>query len=163
RGERLRARARPDHRRAEGGPRGVTSFADAREFVLRDARVVEQRLFATLFEGAPPDGVARALGGYRNDDGGLRPGLEPDVPWPGSQPFDCLFGLQTRADAGGRDDELARGCCDFLASVADQRGAVPIVLPSIEQYPRAEHWESGQREPDLNPTVGIASALHMLG
>jgi hypothetical protein len=40
---------------------------------------------------------------------------------------------------------------------------VPILLPSAEQYPRANHWASGPWEPDLNPTVGIAASLRALG
>ena len=38
---------------------------------------MEQRLFATLFEGAPAEGVTRALEAYRNEDGGFGHGLEP--------------------------------------------------------------------------------------
>jgi hypothetical protein len=139
------------------------SFAAAREFVLREARVLEQRLFATLFEDAPASGVARALGAFRNDDGGLGHGLEPDARCPESQPLFVAFGLQTLVEAGGRDDELAGGCCDYLASIADERGAVPIVLPSLERYPRADHWTSGLRDPDVHPTVWIVTSLRALG
>ena len=141
----------------------MVSFEAAREFVLREARVLEQRLFATLFEDAPPAGVARALGAYRNDDGGLGHCLEPDARCPESQPLFVAFGLQTLAEAGGRDDELVGGCCDYLASVAYPRGAVPIVLPSVERYPRAAHWADGRRDPGLHPAVGIAASLHELG
>lgn len=141
----------------------MASFETAHDFVLREARVLERRLFATLFEAAPPAGVARALGAYRNDDGGLGHGLEPDVRCPESQPLFVAFGLRTLAEAGARDDELIGGCCDYLASVADARGAVPILLPSVERYPRAAHWTSGRRDPDLHPTIGIVASLHALG
>jgi hypothetical protein len=67
------------------------------------------------------------------------------------------FGLKTLAEAGGREDELVGGCCGYLASVADARGAVPILLPSVERYPRAEHWTNGRRDPWLDPTIGRAS------
>src|SRR6266508_3166708 len=140
----------------------MTSFAAAHDFVLREPRVLEQRLFATLFEGAPPAGVARALGAYRND-GGLGHGLEPDVRCPESQPLFVAFGLRTLAEAGARDDELIGGCCDYLASVADARGALPILLASVERYPRAAHWTNGRRDPELHPTIGIVASLHALG
>jgi hypothetical protein len=65
----------------------TASFAAAQELVLREARVLEQRLFGTLFEGAPPVGVARALGAYRNDDGGLGFGPEADARCPESEPL----------------------------------------------------------------------------
>src|SRR5262249_51662046 len=90
----------------------VAAFELAREFMLRNARLLELRLFATLFEDAPPDGVALALGAYRNDDGGLGHGLEPDARCPESQPLFVAFGLGTLVEAGARDDELVLGCCD---------------------------------------------------
>jgi hypothetical protein len=140
----------------------MTSFAAAHEFLLREGRVLEQRLFATLFEDAPPAGVVRALGAYRNDDRGLGHGLEPDARCPESQPLFVAFGLRTLAEAGGRDDELVGGCCDYLASVSDARGAVPVLLPSVERYPRAAHFTNGRRDPGLDPTIGIVASLRAL-
>jgi hypothetical protein len=40
---------------------------------------------------------------------------------------------------------------------------VPIVLPSIAAYPRADHWGDGLFEPGLNPGAGIAAYLHAQG
>jgi hypothetical protein len=74
----------------------VASFAAAHDFVLREARELEQRRFATLFEDAPPAGVVRALGACRNDDGGLGHGPEPDVRCPESQPLSA--GVRLRSD-----------------------------------------------------------------
>jgi len=141
----------------------MTSWAAAREFVFRDARLVERRLFATMFEGAPADGVARAVRAYRNDDGGLGHALEPDVRCPESQPLFVLFGLTPLASVGARDDDLLTSCCEFLETVADDRGAVPIILPSAADYPRAEHWTNARLPPSLQPTIGIAASLHALG
>jgi hypothetical protein len=61
---------------------------------------------------------------------------------------------------GARDDELALGACDFLSAIADERGPVPIVLPSVASYPRASHWEDGVFPPTLAPALGIAGVLH---
>jgi hypothetical protein len=66
-------------------------------------------------------------------------------------------------EAGGRDDELVGGCCDFLASVADERGAVPFVLPSYEGYPHAAHWDNGRWKPEVHPTVWNVWLLRALG
>lgn len=99
--------------------------------------MLERRLFATLFEGAAADGVVAAVLGYRNDDGGFGHGLEPDKLAPESQPRDVQFALQTLHAAGAHEPEVARRTCDFLGTVADDRGLVPIVLPSVGRYPRA--------------------------
>jgi hypothetical protein len=100
----------------------------AREFVYREARLVEQRLLATLFEGAPPQGVVDAVRAYRNADGGFGHGLEPDKRCPDSQPLDVAFALDTLAAAGAREPHLAARACDFPDGVADPDGAVASVL-----------------------------------
>jgi hypothetical protein len=54
--------------------------------------------------------------------------------------------------------------CDFLTTVADETGAVPVLLPSIAGYPRAGHWAAtNEYPPDLNPTASIAAHVRSLG
>lgn len=40
---------------------------------------------------------------------------------------------------------------------------MPIVLPSVADYPRADHWGDGEFPPGLNPTTAIVGYLHGLG
>ncbi|MBV9280503.1 MAG: hypothetical protein JOZ41_10515, partial [Chloroflexi bacterium] len=139
------------------------ALAAGRDFIFREGRVLERRMFATLFEGARPEGVLDALRGYRNADGGFGHGLEPDKRCPDSQPLDVEVALQTMDAAGRVDGAMALGACDFLASLSGETGGVPVVLPSIAGYPRAEHWGDGRFPPGLNPTAGIAGLLYKLG
>lgn len=140
----------------------MIDLQQARAFVYREARVLEQRLFAALFEGASPDGVAAAVAAYANDDGGLGYGLEPDARCPQSQPLFVEFGLEALAAVGAAPAELLRGCCDFLASVADERGAVPILVPGFEDYPHANHWDTADLRPSFQRVFGVAASLHEL-
>src|SRR5205085_10138293 len=103
-------------------------FDAARAFVYANARLVETRLFATLFEGADPAGVARAVEAYRNEDGGYGHALEPDKRCPASQPEDVIFALELLALAGVDGTEIATTACTFLEGVADESGAVPLAL-----------------------------------
>jgi hypothetical protein len=140
-------------------------FTAGRDFIYRQGRLLERRLFATCFEGASADGVIAALRGYRNDDGGFGHGLEPDKRCPASLPIDVEVALQTLATAGTIDRQLAVSACDFLAGVAakvDRGGAVPLAFPVIEAYPRAEHWTEWTYEPALNPTAGLVGLLRQL-
>ncbi len=139
------------------------SYAQARELVYRSGRVLERRLFESLFEGAGTDGVVAAVLAFRSGDGGFGNGLEPDKLAPPSQPLDVEFALQALHDAGAREPEIGRRACDFLESVADERGLVPIVLSSVALYPRAEHWGEGEFEPTTSPATAIAGYLHELG
>ena len=138
-------------------------FEAAREFVRRDGRLVERRLFATLFEGADPAGVVDALRGYRNADGGFGHGLEPDKRCPDSQGLDVEAAFDVLLAAGTSDDELVGGACDWLQSVATPEGAVSLGTPAVEGYPRAEHIGAWMYQLDLNPTAGLVGRLYALG
>jgi hypothetical protein len=137
-----------------------TSVAAARRFVYANARLLERRMWEALFEGAPVDGVVAAVRAYVNADGGVGNALEPDKRAPDSQPLDVAFALERLHDVDAPDDDLARGACDFLSSIADERGLVPIVLPSVASYARADHWGDGIFPPTLAPALGIAAVLH---
>jgi len=140
-------------------------FTAARDFILRQGRLLERRLFATCFEGAPAAGVVDALRGYRNHDGGFGHGLEPDKRCPASLPIDVEIALQALATAGTIDRPLVFSACDYLAKVAagaSRGGAVPLAFPVIEAYPRAEHWTDWTYEPALNPTAGLVGLLRQL-
>ena len=140
----------------------MASLAAARSFVYSQARVLEQRLYATLFEDAPTAGVVRALEAFRNDDGGLGHGLEPDKRCPSSQPLDVVYGLEALGLAGARTIDAR--FADFLASVADERGAIPFLLPSVRDYPHAAHLGlDAFYEPRAWPTSSLAAWLHAFG
>jgi hypothetical protein len=139
-----------------------TTFQTAREFILREGRLLEQRLFATIFEDAPASGVIAALAGYRNSDGGFGHGLEPDKLCPASLTLDVEIAFRTMDAAGALDRGMIGDACDWLATVSSD-GAVPLGDPVVESYPHAEHWGDWTYQPDLNPTAGLAGLLHKFG
>ncbi|CAN5341754.1 hypothetical protein BH20ACT9_BH20ACT9_15820 [soil metagenome] len=132
-------------------------------FIIGEGRLLERRLFATLFEGAPVAGVVDALRGYQNHDGGFGHGLEPDKRCPASLPIDVEVAFQTLVAVGTVDAPMVQRACDFLGSVADPAGAVPLAFPVVEAYPRAEHWSEWTYTPGVFPTAGLAGLLHRLG
>ncbi len=142
------------------------AFTAGSHFLLSQARLLEQRLFATCFLGAPAAGVIDALRGYRNDDGGFGHGLEPDKRCPASLPLDVETAFKAFVAADAIDDSLVLQACDFLARTAAEAGAggaVPLALPVIEDFPHAEHLSDWTYEPGLNPTAGLVGLLYQLG
>ena len=137
--------------------------ASGRSFVQREGRVLEQRLAATIFDGAPASGVVEALRAYQNPDGGFGHGLEPDKRCPDSLAIDVEIALQTLVAAGTVDLAMVGRACDFLASIATPDGAVALAAPVVEAYPRAEHWGGWTYIPGFNPTAGLVGLLHRLG
>jgi len=138
-------------------------FTAGRDFVRLNARLVESRLFATVFEDADPHGVVDALRGYQNADGGFGHGLEPDKRCPDSLALDVEVAFDTLLTAGARDDGMIRRGVDWLGLTANSEGAVALCSPVIEQYPRAEHISDWTYQPALNPTAGLVGRLHKLG
>ncbi|TDD28734.1 hypothetical protein E1218_06370 [Kribbella turkmenica] len=138
-------------------------FNAGRDFVRREGRLVESRLFAAVFEEADAGGVVDALRGYQNADGGFGHGLEPDKRCPDSLALDVQVAFETLLTAGARDDEMVRRAVDWLDSIATPDGAVPLCGPVIEGYPRAEHMTEWTYEPGLNPTAGLVGQLHRFG
>src|SRR5688500_17537253 len=124
----------------------------------RNARLLERRLYETQIEGASAERGVAAVAAYENDDGGLGQALDPDVRASTSQPVAIAFGLRALAAVDVTPRPLIQRCCDFLASIADDRGAVPTVTPSFLEYPRAGHWGREAPPPALFPTVGIAAS-----
>src|SRR5437764_11818137 len=103
-----------------------TSYTKGRAFIIREGRILDQRLAETVFDGAPAEPVVDALRAYQNPDGGFGHGLEPDKRCPDSQPLDVEIALRTLVKAGTDATVLVERACDFLESVADSEGGVAL-------------------------------------
>ncbi|MEY2569121.1 MAG: hypothetical protein QOE35_3650 [Actinomycetota bacterium] len=135
----------------------------ARTFIHTNGRVLDRRVFATVFEGAPPSGVIDALRAYRNADGGFGHGLEPDKRAPDSQPLDTETAFEAMDMAGIVDAATVTAACDWLATVADGSAMVPLAFEPMLAYPHAEHWAQIPLVPGVNPTAGLAALLWRWG
>src|SRR5262245_19897601 len=137
-----------------------TILARAEEFMWSNARLLERRQFAHLFQGAPAEPVRAALQAYQNVDGGFGNALEPDKRCPDSQPIDQEVALHVMSDVG-LDEAAATRMCDFLQTITTSEGGVPFVLPTVRSAPRAPWWNTDDDPPaSLNPTASIAGLLH---
>jgi hypothetical protein len=140
-------------------------FSAAERFVLGEARLLERRLFGAAYLGLSPSGVVDALRGYQNGDGGFGHALEPDVRCPASLPLATEVALQVMVASGTVEPSMVLRACDYLAGTAETAGAgggVPLALPVIEGFARAEHMTEWTYVPALNPTAGLAGLLYQL-
>lgn len=137
-----------------------TSFIRAEEFIWKNARLLERRLFSFHFKNGTRENVLSALSPYQNEDGGFGNALEPDIRCPDSQPVPVQHALQI-LDAVGFDLDIVHQVCDYLTTITTPEGGVPWLLPSAHQYPRANWWKTINNPPaSLNPTAAIAGLLH---
>jgi hypothetical protein len=116
-----------------------------------------------VFFGAAVGGVVTALRAYQNDDGGFGHALESDLRAPDSQPIHVDTAFRILHAAGASAPEVTGRACSYLATVSGERGAVPAILPSAVEYPRAEHWQLENWDGDaLNPTAMLVGLLHSM-
>jgi hypothetical protein len=130
------------------------------DFIWRNARVLERAMFAHAFLGGLREAIVTKVLAYGNPDGGFGHAMEPDVRAPESMPIHCEIALRALHQAGFRDARIANGVCDFLATLAEHDGRVPLVTAKILDYPRAAHWSDPQTGGDSpNPTASLAGLL----
>lgn len=140
----------------------MTSVQDrARDFLLRNGRLLERRLYEHHFEGASAEPVVRALAAYQGRDGGFGSALEPDKRDPASQPVDVQMAFEILDEVDAFDPLMVARACDWLASIATAQGGVPFALPSVNATPHAPWWtvEGEQPPADINPTAAIVGLL----
>ncbi|MBI4926641.1 MAG: hypothetical protein HY835_02670, partial [Anaerolineae bacterium] len=63
-------------------------FSRAADFIWKNARLLDRRLFAFDFLDGSAEAVVSALAAYQNADGGFGNALEPDKRTPYSTPVD---------------------------------------------------------------------------
>jgi hypothetical protein len=135
-------------------------YTAAENFIWSAARLLDRHRYSMLFADGPPEPVIDALRGYRNPDGGFGHALEPDLRCPDSQPTPTLYALESLNEAGASDGEMARDARAWIASIAEEDGGVPFVLPGFEKYPHAPWFEPG---PGPIVTLALAAACHAGG
>ena len=136
----------------------------AERFLAEHARVLDRRRYERLFQDGESTPVRDAVAAYRNQDGGFGNALEPDSRAPGSQPLAVASALRTLDEAGAWDEQLVRGACDWLESVAPPEGGARFVEPSIGGWPHAP-WMAPRESAPASPicTGLIAATLHARG
>jgi hypothetical protein len=141
----------------------MTDLPAAARFMAAHARLIDCRRFAFLAGDGSQEAVMRALAAYRNDDGGFGR-LEPDLRAPASQPVCVLSALGILCEVDASDLSLATAALDWLQTVSNDDGGVPIMLPTARGWPSAP-WMQPQDAPasSLLVTAGIAAAAHRLG
>jgi hypothetical protein len=134
----------------------------AEAFLHANARLLERRRFACLFEDASPEPVVQVLRAYRNPDGGFGHAIEPDMRAPTSQPVGIHTALEILHQVGAPDEELIAGAGDWLATITRDDGGIPFMLEDGLGYPHAPWWQYEDASSPIQTPVN-AAALHALG
>jgi hypothetical protein len=135
----------------------------AAQFIHGHGRLLERRRFEHLFVAPDPDGVVRAVEAYKNPDGGFGY-MEPDLRTPASQPSATLYAFEALEEVEERPEALIADALGWLATVTNDDGGIPFVLPTAADYPHAPWWTPQPDPPSsLLMTAGVAAVAHRLG
>jgi hypothetical protein len=134
----------------------------AREFLLRNARLLERRRYSCLFEDGDPDAVWTTLLGYQNPDGGFGHALEPDLRGTESEPIPVWTAFGVLDEIGLLDGTTASPAISYLDTISRPGGGVPFVLHAATGSPHAPWWKTapGTQPAWLNPTAGLCGLLY---
>lgn len=137
------------------------AFNMAREFIYKNARLLDRRRFEYHFEGGSVENVIGALKAYQNADGGFGNALEPDIRCPQSQPVPTEVALMVMMEVGQFDKEILNGIMRYGEKISLPNGGFPLALMSINDYPHAPWWmRESDDQPSMNPTGRIVGLLH---
>lgn len=139
------------------------AFEQARAYLKREARPLEQALFAYHFEGGSAADVLAALATFQNADGGFGHGLEADIRLADSSVIATTLAFQIfRELATPGDHPIVSKACRYVgASYDPQRRKWPIIPPNIEDAPHAPWWvlDGELNRSAANPRAEIAGYL----
>jgi hypothetical protein len=119
-----------------------SGFAQARRFLLEDARPLERSRFLYAFEGGSVDDVLAELASFQNADGGFGNALEPDLRTPASSALATSIAFQIlRELPAGSGAELAAGAIGWLSEHYDPEArSWPIIPEAANHASRAPWW-----------------------
>lgn len=140
------------------------NFNKARDFIFCNARMIERRLFHYHFQDGANEGVYHAVYAYRNSDGGMGHGMEPDTASPESQPLFTIMALEALDEAGCLTaDILKNDFMPYFQRITDDSGGIPWMLNPTASYPRAEHFENLEISGALSTTAPLMGLLEKYG
>lgn len=135
-------------------------FDKAKDFIWRNARLLDRRRFSYAFEGGSGEAVLTALRAYQNEDGGFGHALEPDIRCPDSQPVPLEMALQIMDETNTFQAEMLQDIARYLRQITLDGGGFPFIHRTAASYPHAPWWSTERDDvPSMNPTGKIIGLL----
>ncbi|QHE53943.1 hypothetical protein [Pontibacillus sp. HMF3514] len=146
------------------------AFQQARNWIMTEARPLEQALFSYEYENGSADDVLNELAKFQNKDGGFGNGLEADFRMPHSSPMATSVGLQHLiqfADQPKAEPMIQNAIRYLEYSFLEERQGWLAVPKEVNEYPHAFWWtvhENGMSWIDDNwgnPSAELIGYLHI--
>jgi len=119
------------------------AFEAAKDYILTNARDLEQARCSHLFDNGTEQAIIKALRAYQNQGGGFGHGLEADFQLPDSSPMASSVALQILCSIDHNPEAremISEALKYFEQSFNKERHGWLAVPPEVNLYPHAFWW-----------------------
>ena len=117
-------------------------FKEIKEFIFKNGRLIERRLFSFFFENGNKDAVIKALVAYQNLDGGFGNGIEPDLLCPDSTGIGAETALYILDILDLSKSDIVTNLAKWVVNSLNSEGFIDHPPKSIEEYPYQPWWNN---------------------
>jgi len=132
-----------------------TLFAQIKEFIFKNSRLLERILFSYFFENRDKGDVLKTLASYQNKDGGFGNGIEPDLLCPDSTVIGAETALYILEMINCPSNEIEEKLINWIKTNQNEYGYIDHPPPNLFNYPHQKWWEN----PDNNRIFVLAGLL----
>ncbi len=116
-------------------------FKKIKEFIFRNGRLLERKLFSYFFENGKIDDVIRVLLAYQNLDGGFGNGIEPDILCPDSTAIGAETAMYILDLLDYVDNEITEHIINWIIEEQNEEGYINHPPKGMYNYPFQKWWE----------------------
>ncbi|MFX1311259.1 MAG: hypothetical protein ACFFHD_01430 [Promethearchaeota archaeon] len=130
-----------------------------KEFIFKNGRLLERKLFSFFFENGNKDAVIKALVAYQNLDGGFGNGIEPDLLCPDSTAIGAETAMYILDLLGYEKNETIDHLFEWIIKEQNEQGYINHPPKNMYNYPFQEWW----RGPDDLRILALSGFLKKWG
>ena len=111
-----------------------------KEFIFKNGRLLERKLFSFFFEKGSIDETIKALVAYQNSDGGFGNGIEPDLLCPDSTAIGAETAMFYLDLLDYVDNEITDQLFNWIIKEQNEDGGINHPPKNMDNYPFQEWW-----------------------
>ena len=113
-----------------------------KEFIFKNGRLLERKLFSYFFENDKKENVIKALVAYQNSDGGFGNGIEPDLLCPDSTAIGAETALYILDILEISNNDIVPNIAKWVVNSQNSEGYIDHPPENLEDYPYQPWWKN---------------------
>ncbi|MFW9880539.1 MAG: hypothetical protein ACFFG0_46310 [Candidatus Thorarchaeota archaeon] len=118
----------------------VDQVKKIKEFIFKNSRLLERKLFSFFFEEGTKEDVIKSLAAYQNKDGGFGNGIEPDILCPDSSAIGAETAMYYIDLLDYIDNEITDKLFNWIIEEQNEEGYINHPPKNMYNYPFQEWW-----------------------